>query len=175
MRFSLKSAGVRWLGSAVILGTAAISASVAVKIESFTGLMEKLLVRMMSAPQTLGTASTSINASRSMRSPGVHVPVVVVQVEAVEIDALPALDLLDAQHLSAQELQGLARAGLEHRRIEEIACAHLRGSAGSPSTEGGRGCRAAYSRSARRMSAARSGAAPRATVRSSNSSCCWLI
>jgi len=72
MRFSLKSAGVRWLGSAVILGTAAISASVAVKIESFTGLMEKLLVRMMSAPQTLGTASTSINASRSMRSPGLE-------------------------------------------------------------------------------------------------------
>jgi len=43
-----------------------------VKIESFTGLMEQLLVRMMSAPQTLGHANTSINGSRSMRSPGLE-------------------------------------------------------------------------------------------------------
>jgi hypothetical protein len=74
-----------------------------------------------------------------------HELLVVMQVETVEVGALATLDLFDAQDLPFEELDRLAGAGLK-----------------------------AYSRMARRTSATRSGATPRAMVRSISSSCCWL-
>jgi len=47
------------------LGNTPVSASVAANTVSFSGFKAKLLVFITSAPQTLGTASTSISASRS--------------------------------------------------------------------------------------------------------------
>ena len=141
-----------------------------------------------------------IQAVQRARAPGVHVLLVVVEVEAVEVDALPAIDLLDAQDLAAAELDGLARAGLEPMREQELArgcmippdrrsapfplrgASALGGPAALIATSGGewtcvapsRTWFAAYSCNARRTSATRSVAAPRSTVLSMSSSCCWF-
>src|ERR1700737_3563236 len=66
----LKSLGVRWLARFGTLGIWARSASVAANTVSFSGFSAKLLVFITSAPQTLGTASTSISASRATNAHG---------------------------------------------------------------------------------------------------------
>ena len=79
----------------------------------------------------------------------VHEFLVVVQIEAVEVDALAAVDLLDAQDLSRQKLDGFPRAGRHHEFRDHRACGHRDGSALVSAFRA-----AAYSRSASRTSAA---------------------
>src|SRR5260221_5857805 len=106
--------------------------------------------------------------------PAMHELLVVMQVEAVEIGALTALDLLDAQDLAFEELDGLAGAGLEHVLEESAAPAHRTGARSFGFAVASALRAAVYSRSASLTRATRSGAVPRAMVRSINSSCCWL-
>ena len=55
------------------------------------------------------------------RAPAMHEFLVVMQIEAIEIDALQALDLLDAQDLARQQLDGLAGARLHHPFEQDLA------------------------------------------------------
>src|SRR5260370_5916202 len=77
-----------------------------------------------------------------------HELLVVMQVEAIEIGALAALDLLDAQDLSFQELDRFAGARLQDEFGNHLSCRHRWFSAAASAL-----CAAAYSRSAGRTHA----------------------
>ncbi len=115
-----------------------------------------------------------VEAVHRARAPAMHELLVVVQVEAVEIGALAAFDLRDAQDLPLQQFDGLAGAGLQSVFEKDAAFAHRTGSRSFGLALVSAARAAAYSRSASRTSAMRSGATPPAMVRSINSSCCWF-
>src|ERR1700722_12154638 len=105
-------------------------------------------------------------------APAMHELLVVMQVEIIEVGALAAFGLLDAQDLSFKEFDRLAGAGLQNMFEQNFALAHCSASRSFGFAFVSAWRAAAYSRSARRTRAMRSGATPRAMVRSINSSCC---
>src|SRR3984957_3221483 len=107
-------------------------------------------------------------------APAMHELLVVMQVETVEVGALAAFGLFDAQDLPFEEFDRLAGAGLKDVFEQNASLAHCSGSRSFGFAFVSAWRAAAYSRIARRTSATRSGATPRAMVRSINSSCCWL-
>ena len=115
-----------------------------------------------------------VKAMHRAGAPAMHELLVVMQIEAVEVGALAAFGLLDAQDLAFEEFDRLAGAGLQEMFEQNFALAHRCASRSFGFAVVSARRAAAYSESARRTKATRSGATPRAMVRSINSSCCWL-